>query len=259
MMGGNHSGIGDTYDYENLENTNLNVMEDSIAQAGREIPQVPQGRPVEKSQKMLDKSQNNADRTRRSERLFRKRVVIKKVSTSDSEVKETLELKERYNKMGGSGSKECGDITKENENLKNRIKLYEAGITDASLHASQTNIGLLNLSSEQNSQCSCPSTSGWMRTMEIVGILMVTLMAAYILYGWCCRYRSYRKEENVRQEAKLMESMKRKMGIEKEEMRLELVGCDKDNGFISWKLAYWSTGVVLIIEKNAVQTIENFL
>ena len=115
----------------------------------------------------------------------------------------------------------------ENQKLKNRIKLYEAGITDASLHASQTNIGLLNLSSEQNSQCSCPS--GWMSTMEIVGILMVSLIAAYILYGWCCRYLSYRKEENDRRKAKLMAEMKRNMGMEKEETRLEL--CDKENNF----------------------------
>ena len=152
--------------------------------------------------------------------------MIKKVSRSESEVKETFE-------MGGSSSKDCGDIAKENENLKNRIKLYEAGITDASLHASQTNIGLLNLSSETNSQCSCPATSGGMITMEIIGTLMFTLLAAYVLYGWCSRYRNYRREEKVRQEAKLMERMKRNIGIEKEETRLELVGCDKDNGFRS--------------------------
>ena len=67
--------------------------------------------------------------------------------------------------------------------------------------------------------------------MEIVGILMVSLIAAYIFYGWCHRYMSYRKEENGRRKAKLMEEMKRNMGIEKEDTRLELVGCDKDNGF----------------------------
>ena len=151
--------------------------------------------------------------------------VVKKVSCSNIEQEETLR------KMGGSSSSECGEMKMENQKLKNRIKLYEAGITDPSLHASQTNIGLLNLSSEQNSQCYCPSTSGWMRTMEIVGILMVSLIAAYILYGWCYRYLSYRKEENGRRKAKLMAEMKRNMGIEKEETRLELVGCDKDNGF----------------------------
>ena len=151
--------------------------------------------------------------------------VVKKVSCSNIQQEETLR------KMGGSSSSECGEMKMENQKLKNRIKLYEAGITDSSLHASQTNIGLLNLSSEQNSQCSCPSTSGWMKTMEIVGILMVSLIAAYILYGWCCRYLSYRKEENGRRKAKLMAEMKRNMGMEKEETQLELVGCDKDNGF----------------------------
>ena len=56
--------------------------------------------------------------------------VVKKVSSSDTELKETLQ------RMGGSSSKQCGDISNENEKLKNRIKLYESGITDASLHAS---------------------------------------------------------------------------------------------------------------------------
>ena len=148
---------------------------------------------------------------------------MKKVSCSNIQQEETLW------KMGGSSSSECGEMKTENQKLKNRIKLYEAGITDASLHASQTNIGLLNLSSEQNSHCSCPSE--WMSTMEIVEILMVSLIAAYILYGWCCRCLSYRKEENDRRKAKLMAEMKRNMGMEKEETRLELVQCDKENNF----------------------------
>ena len=135
--------------------------------------------------------------------------------------------------MGASSSKDCGDLAKENDHLKTRIKLYEAGISDASVHASQTNIGLLNLSSETNSgACSCPA-SGGMSTMEIIGTLMFTLLALYVLYGWCSRYSTYRREEKVRQEAKLMERMKRNIGMEKEETRLELVGCDKDNGFRS--------------------------
>ena len=114
---------------------------------------------------------------------------MKKVSCSDIRQEETS-----VRKMGGSCSSDLDEMKKENKQLKNRIMLYEAGITDSSLHASQTNIGLLNLSSEQNSQCSC--SSGWISTMEIVGILMVSLIAAYILYGWCCRYLNYRKEEN---------------------------------------------------------------
>ena len=52
---------------------------------------------------------------------------------------------------------------------------------------------------------------------------------------------SYRKEENGRRKAKLMEEMKRNMGIEKEDTRLELVGCDKDNGFRTRGTGCWSS------------------
>ena len=67
--------------------------------------------------------------------------------------------------------------------------------------------------------------------MGIVGILMVSLIAAYILYGWCCRYLNYRKEENDRRKDKLLAEMKRNIGMEKEETRLELAHCDKENTF----------------------------
>ena len=149
---------------------------------------------------------------------------MKKVSCSTI-LQEETSVKE----MGGSCSSDLDEMKKENKQLKNRIMLYEAGITDSSIHASQTNIGLLNLSSEQNSECTC--SSGWISTMEIVGILMVSLIAAYILYGWCCRYLNYRKEENDRRKAKLLAEMKRNIGMEKEETRLELAHCDKENTF----------------------------
>ena len=156
-------------EHDNME-TNLNSHEESTA----EIPQVP---PVitrsmaSKNDvgKSLDKSLGNADRKshrstgiRKSDRLLKRGITIKKVSCSKGEVKETSE-------MGASSSKDCGDLEKENEHLKTRIKLYEAGISDSSDHGSQTNIGLLNLSSENNSgTCSCPA-SGGLRTMEITG------------------------------------------------------------------------------------------
>ena len=38
-----------------------------------------------------------------------------------------------------------------NKQLEGRIRLYEKGITDKSLHASQTNIGLLTIANEDNS------------------------------------------------------------------------------------------------------------
>ena len=133
--------------------------------------------------------------------------------------------------MGTSASKDCGEIEKENEHLRTRVKLYEAGISDSSVHGSQTNIGLLNLATESNSgTCSCPAAGG-LSTIEITGILMLTLLSLYVAYGWCSRYNNHRREEKVKQEAKLMERMRRNM--EKEETRLEMVSCEKDNGFRS--------------------------
>ena len=73
---------------------------------------------------------------------------MKKVSCSTTTQQEKTSVKE----MGGSCSSELDETKKENKQLKNRIMLYEAGITDSSIHASQTNIGLLNLSSESNNE-----------------------------------------------------------------------------------------------------------
>ena len=149
---------------------------------------------------------------------------MKKVSIHKEEVGETLV-------MGNSASKDCEEIEKENEHLRTRVKLYEAGISDSSVHGAQTNIGLLNLASESNSgTCSCP-TEGGLSTIEITGILMLTLLSLYVAYGWCTRYNIHRREEKEKQEMKLMERMRRNM--EKEETRLEIASCEKDNGFRS--------------------------
>ena len=126
--------------------------------------------------------------------------------------------------MGNSASKDCEEIERENEHLRTRVKLYEAGISDHSVHGAQTNIGLLNLASESNSgTCSCP-TEGGLSTIEITVILSL-----YVVYGWCMRYNIHRREEKEKQEMKLMERMRRNM--EKEETRLEIASCEKDNGF----------------------------
>merc|ERR1711895_406840 len=179
---------------------------------------------LDKLRKIADRKSHRSTGIRKSDRLLKRGVVVKKVSCFKDEVKETSE-------MGASTSKDCGDLAKENDHLKTRIKLYEAGISDLSVHGSQTNIGLLNLSSESNSgTCSCPAAGG-LSTIEITLILMLTLLSLYVVYGWCSRYNTHRKEEKVRQETKLMERMRRNM--EKEETRLEMVACEKDNGFRS--------------------------
>ena len=155
-----------------------------------------------------------ADRgVRKSNRLLKRSTVVKKVSIHKEEVGETLE-------MGNSASKDCDEIERENEHLRTRVKLYGAGITDHSVHGGQTNIGLLNLASESNSgTCSCPSEGG-LNTIEITGILLLTLLSLYVVYGWCMKYSIHRRAEKEKQEMKLMDRMRR--NLEKEETRLEI-------------------------------------
>merc|ERR1711888_558360 len=108
---------------------------------------------------------------RRSNRLKGRQLVIK-ISSSNSQQAHTPKL--LVKEMGSSCSSELADLKKENQKLKNRVTLYENGITDASIHASQTNIGLLNVSNESNNECSC--SSNWISIIEVVGILMVVLV-----------------------------------------------------------------------------------
>ena len=54
--------------------------------------------------------------------------------------------------------------------LQARVHLYESGVTDKSIHASQTNIGLINLANEENNECDC-RTSGDILIMNICVVL----------------------------------------------------------------------------------------
>ena len=120
--------------------------------------------------------------------------------------------------MGGSCSSQLDD-------LKNRVTLYENGITDASLHASQNNIGFLNISNESNSECNCSSKS-WLSVIEIVGIMIVVLVTIYILYGWLGRYLVYRKGEREKRRTKFMMEMQKRLGKTQTDSASEIVYCD---------------------------------
>ena len=65
-------------------------------------------------------------------------------------------------RMGQSCSTQLEAEKAKNNQLLGRIKLYENGITNKSLHASQTNIDLLTIANEDNSSgCNCQSHSLW--------------------------------------------------------------------------------------------------
>ena len=88
--------------------------------------------------------------------------------------------------MGGSCSSELAAEKKKTKQLEARIKLYEAGITDSSLHemhSSQTNIGLLNVATENNTNgCDCSSSLLW-GVLEMLALLVVCILLLYIAYN----------------------------------------------------------------------------
>ena len=174
------------------------TADEEILDKGRHVNVGKSGKHPRNSADHLEKSHRNVDisgecgnladsKPRRSDSLLKRRDLVKKVSCSTTTQQDHTSV--LVKEMGGSCSSEFEESKKENKLLKNRIMLYEAGITDSSIHASQTNIGLLNLSSESNNECTC--SSNWISIIEVVGILMVTLITVYILYGWCCRYLIY--------------------------------------------------------------------
>ena len=55
--------------------------------------------------------------------------------------------------MGQSCSTQLEEAKAKNKQLENRVRLYEQGITDKLIHASQTNFGLLTIANEDNSEC----------------------------------------------------------------------------------------------------------
>ena len=76
---------------------------------------------------------------RRSDRIKGRRAVRKISSLKVQEAHTTQSLGLN---MGSSCSSQLAELKKQNQQLKNRITLYESGITDKSLHASQNNFGL---------------------------------------------------------------------------------------------------------------------
>ena len=86
------------------------------------------------------------------------------------------------------------------------MKLYQAGITESSLHSSQTNIGLLNVATEDNtSGCNCSSTSLW-GVLEVVCVLFL-----YIAYNCLVSYCTRKKMAKEKQHRRLVEHMKTKL------------------------------------------------
>ena len=113
--------------------------------------------------------------------------------------------------MGGTYSSPLAAENKKTKQLEGRVKLYEAGITDSSLHASQTNIGLLNVSTEENlSGCDCSSTSLW-GVLEVLAMMVVCVLFLYIAYTCLVSYCTRKKAAKAKQNRRLLEQMETKL------------------------------------------------
>merc|ERR1711888_91165 len=84
--------------------------------------------------------------------------------------------------MGPSCSTQLKEAEKKIEALQARVHLYENGVNDKSIHASQTNIGLINLANEENHQCDCRTSGSMIGIIEMIAIMVVSILLLYILY-----------------------------------------------------------------------------
>ena len=108
-------------------------------------------------------------------------------------------------RMGQSCSTRLAAEKEKNKQLEGRVKLYEAGITDSSLHASQTNIGLLTVATEDNSSgCNCSSQSLW-GVLEVIAVMLACVLFLYIGYTCLVSYCTRKKLAKEKQHRKLIE------------------------------------------------------
>ena len=123
--------------------------------------------------------------------------------------------------MGQSCSKKLEEAQAKNKQLENRVRLYEQGITDKSIHASQTNFGLLTIASEDNSGCNCKSQSV-VGIIEIIAILMATILLLYIMCCCCVRYFTRKRAIREKRRGQLLSEVETRMGRTNEGIRSNL-------------------------------------
>ena len=139
--------------------------------------------------------------------------------------------------MGASCSTQLKNAKEEIKILKEKLSRFEAGGSDNSIRASQTNIGLFNLAEENNEECGCAGSSGgsMLTIIEVIAILITAIIILYIAYRCCININARRKEEKEKTREKrrkfIMREMESRMGPSGQvENRASLaIECDKDH------------------------------
>ena len=126
--------------------------------------------------------------------------------------------------MGSSCSTQLTECQKKVKNLEARVKLYEAGITDSSMHemhSSQTNIGLLNVGTENSSNgCEC-STSIW-GVLEVLALIVVAILFIYIAYNCVVSYCTRKRRTKEMERRKFVEQMENKFRTPQDQRAIQM-------------------------------------
>ena len=127
---------------------------------------------------------------------------INKVSVSQEQITD----------MGQPCSTQLKEAQEKIKILQARVHLYENGVTDKSIHASQTNIGLITLANEENDECDCRSSGSMVGIIEVIAIMIITILLLYILYCCCIKYYTRRQADREKRRGMIMAEMENRMG-----------------------------------------------
>ena len=125
-------------------------------------------------------------------------------------------------RMGQSCSTQLEAEKAKNKQLESRVRLYEQGIIDKSIHASQTNFGLLTIANEDNSSdCNCKSQSLW-GVIEIIAVMLACILLLYIMYCCLVRYFTRRKTIREKRQRQLLTEVEARMGRDADDIKPNL-------------------------------------
>merc|ERR1712002_569288 len=150
--------------------------------------------------------------TRRSDRINSRS--SSKTVTSLRVNKVQLSLNQSGARMGATCSTKLKNAQEEIKILKEKLSRFEAGGSDHSIRASQTNIGFFNLAEENNEECGCATGSsggGILTIIEVIAILITAIIILYIAYCCCIKINARRKAEKERSREKRRNFIMREM------------------------------------------------
>ena len=155
---------------------------------------------------------------RRSSRIRRGREMICNITARVKRVK-TVQPQDSLgtSNMGSSCSTQLEECKEKMKVLEARIKLYEAGVTDANVHemrSSQTNLGLVNV------RCKC-SSSIW-GILEILDKIVVIILFLYIGYHCMVSYCNKRTRIKEQKRRKFMEQMEHRLRAQLDQRIIQL-------------------------------------